>query len=50
MAIERKLARCRELAKDYVDGQTAKHIRELEAELLDTLRSMDPPPADEKIS
>jgi len=32
-AILRKLAHCRQLAKDFPDGPTAKHIRELEDEL-----------------
>lgn len=32
-AILRKLAHCRQLAKDFPDGPTAKHIRELQEEL-----------------
>lgn len=32
-AILRKLAHCRQLAKDFPGGPTAKHIRELEEEL-----------------
>lgn len=32
-AILRKLAHCRQLAKDFPDGPTATHIRELEEEL-----------------
>lgn len=33
LAIQRKLAHCRQLAKDFPDGPTAKHIRELEDQL-----------------
>lgn len=33
LAIQRKLAHCRELMKEFPDGPTAKHIRELEDEL-----------------
>jgi hypothetical protein len=33
LAIQRKLVHCRQLAKDFLDGPTAKHIRELEDEL-----------------
>jgi hypothetical protein len=33
LAIERKLAHCRQLTKEFPDGPTAKHIRELEEEL-----------------
>jgi hypothetical protein len=33
LAIQRKLALCRELTKEFPDGPTAKHIRELEDEL-----------------
>jgi hypothetical protein len=33
LAIQRKLAHCRQLAKDFPDGPTAEHIRELEDEL-----------------
>ncbi|CUT12559.1 hypothetical protein BF49_7137 [Bradyrhizobium sp.] len=32
-AIERKLAHCRQLAKEFPDGPTAKHIRQIEDEL-----------------
>lgn len=31
--IERKLAHCRQLMKEFPEGPTAKHIRELEDEL-----------------
>jgi len=33
LSIQRKLAHCRQLAKEFPDGPTAKHIRELEDEL-----------------
>ena len=33
LAIQRKLAHCRQLAKDFPDGPTAKHIGALEDEL-----------------
>lgn len=33
LAIQRKLAHCRQLAKDFPDGPTARNIRELENEL-----------------
>ncbi len=33
LAIKRKLARCRELMKEFPEGPTAKHVRELEDEL-----------------
>ncbi|WP_198034828.1 hypothetical protein [Bradyrhizobium sp. WSM1417] len=33
LAFQRKLAHCRELIKEFPDGPTAKHIRELEEEL-----------------
>ncbi|MGY4366909.1 hypothetical protein ACVW1A_002974 [Bradyrhizobium sp. LB1.3] len=33
VTIKRKLAHCRELMKEFPDGPTAKHIRELEDEL-----------------
>jgi hypothetical protein len=42
-AILRKLVHCRQLAKEFPDGSTAKHIRELEdalrAELVAELRT-----------
>ncbi|WP_158231293.1 hypothetical protein [Bradyrhizobium sp. C9] len=41
LAIERKLAHCRELAKRYTDEPTAKHIRELEKELQDALYALE---------
>lgn len=40
-AIQRKLAHCRQLAKDFPEGPTAKHIRELEDELKAELRSLE---------
>jgi hypothetical protein len=39
--IEEKLARCSQLAKEYVREPTATHIRELEAELLTQLRRLE---------
>jgi hypothetical protein len=33
LAIQRKLAHCRQLTKEFPAGPTAKHIRELEEEL-----------------
>ncbi|MET4451901.1 hypothetical protein ABIB10_001970 [Bradyrhizobium sp. RT3b] len=33
LTIQRKLAHCHQLAKEFPDGPTAKHIRELEDEL-----------------
>lgn len=33
LAIQRKLAHCRQLTKEFPDGPTAKHIRDLEDEL-----------------
>ncbi|MET4045340.1 hypothetical protein ABIC03_007072 [Bradyrhizobium sp. RT6a] len=33
LVIQRKLAHCRQLTKEFPDGPTAKHIRELEEEL-----------------
>ncbi|MGY4428246.1 hypothetical protein ACVWWO_000723 [Bradyrhizobium sp. F1.13.1] len=51
LAVQRKLAHCRQLAKDFPDGPTAKHIRELEdelrAELVAELRTAPPPPVDQ---
>jgi uncharacterized protein YciW len=40
-AINERLARCRQLAKQYVDEPTATHIRELEAELAAQLRRLE---------
>jgi hypothetical protein len=39
--IEEMLARCRQLLADYPDGPTAKHLRELEADLQAQLRVLD---------
>jgi hypothetical protein len=39
--IEEKLARCSQLAKEYVREPTATHIRELEADLLAQLRRLE---------
>src|SRR5262245_33752459 len=40
-AIHEKLARCRQLAKQYISEPTATHLRELEAELLVRLRRLE---------
>jgi hypothetical protein len=37
--IENQLARCRDLVKEFPDGLTAQHLRELEKELQQKLRS-----------
>ena len=41
MAINEKLTRCRQLAKEYFSGPTAANLRELEAELLARLRRLE---------
>jgi hypothetical protein len=41
MAINEKLTRCRQLAKEYPSGPTATNLRELEAELLAQLRQLE---------
>jgi hypothetical protein len=41
MAIQIKLDRCRRLSKDYRDGPTAHHIRELESELREQLSALE---------
>jgi hypothetical protein len=40
-AIEEKLARCRDLAKEFREGPTAEMIRDLEAELREQLRAFE---------
>jgi hypothetical protein len=40
-AIEAKLARCRELAREFPDGPTAAMIRDLENELRDQVRALE---------
>jgi hypothetical protein len=40
-AIERKLATCRDLARQYSDGEMARMIRELEEELRQQLRDLE---------
>ena len=40
LAIQTKLDRCRRLSKDYPDGPTAHHIRELESELRKQLSAL----------
>jgi len=39
-AVEQRLARCRQLSKEYVSEPTATHLRELEAELIAQLRRL----------
>ena len=39
--IEEMLARCRRMQAEYSEGPTAKHLRELEAELQAQLRVLD---------
>jgi len=39
--LERKLARCLELAKEFPRGETAEMIRDLEAELREQLRAIE---------
>ena len=43
LAINEKLARCRQLADENFGESTAAHIRELEAELLAQLRRLEEP-------
>jgi hypothetical protein len=40
LAIHEKLARCRQLAREFISEPTATHLRELEAELLAQLRRL----------
>lgn len=40
--LEERLARCRELAREYTEGTTAKNLRELTAEIEHEIRSLDP--------
>jgi hypothetical protein len=39
--IKLKLERCRQLAREFPDGPTTQHIRELENELRDQLRALE---------
>jgi hypothetical protein len=41
LAIETKLARCRELAKEFRDGSTAQMLRDMEDELRQQIRDLD---------
>ena len=41
LAIENKLARCRELAREFPEGHTAEMIRDMEDELRQQLRDLD---------
>jgi hypothetical protein len=40
-ALEHKLARCRELAEEFRNGETADMIRDMEEELRQQLRELD---------
>jgi hypothetical protein len=40
-AIEAKLSRCGELAREFLDGPTAAMIRDLESELLEQMRALE---------
>jgi hypothetical protein len=37
--VKARLDRCRKLAREFQEGPTAKHIREIEAALLDDMRT-----------
>jgi hypothetical protein len=39
--IKLKLERCRQLAREFPDGPTTQHIRDLENELRDQLRALE---------
>jgi hypothetical protein len=39
--IETKLARCRELAKEFPDGPTAQMIRDMEEEFRQQIRNLE---------
>jgi hypothetical protein len=41
LAVEDKLARCRELAKEFKSEPAATHLREMEAELPAQLRALE---------
>jgi hypothetical protein len=40
-AVKERLDRCWKLAQEFQEGPTAKHIREIEAALLDDLRALE---------
>jgi hypothetical protein len=39
--LEKQLAKCRRLSREFSDGITAKNLKELEAELEQKLREID---------
>lgn len=39
--VEARLARCRELAREFPTGPTADMIRDMEADILDELRALE---------
>lgn len=39
--LEERLERCRQLSKDFQDGLTAEHLRQIEAALVDDLRALE---------
>jgi hypothetical protein len=39
--LEERLARCRELAREYTEGMTAKNLRDLAAEIEQEIRTLD---------
>lgn len=39
--LQQRLERCRRLAKDFSQGPTAEHIKQIEAELLDELQALE---------
>jgi hypothetical protein len=49
LELEAKLARCRDLAKDYPDGLTANNLREIENEIRQRLSALEPSGASPRI-
>lgn len=39
--LEERLERCRQFSRDFPDGLTAEHLRQIEAALVDDLRALD---------
>jgi hypothetical protein len=39
--LEQRLARCRQLAREYTEGMTAKNLRDLAAEIQQEIRGLD---------
>jgi hypothetical protein len=39
--LQERLERCRKLARDFPNGPTAEHIRQIVAEILDDLRALE---------